>query len=288
MKLAGRTAIVTGASLGLGAEIAEQFAAAGASLMLCARNAAELEVQRKRLAAAYPNSRILAHRADISDRSDVDALFVAAASELGKLDIVVNNAGVYGPMGSIDTIDWDEWVQAIAINLTGVVYCSRKAVEAFKPNRYGKIINLSGGGATNPLPGISAYAASKAAVVRFTETLALEVKEFGIDVNAVAPGALATRLTDQLVAAGPKRVGAGLHERMTRLAKEGGTPLNVGASLCVYLASADSDGLTGRLIAAQWDPWPFDGAIKRKIDATDIYTLRRIVPADRGESWDKK
>jgi 3-oxoacyl-[acyl-carrier protein] reductase len=287
MTLAGRNAIVTGASLGLGAEIAEQFAAAGASLMLCARNAAELEAQRKRLADAYPNTRIFAHRADISNRSDVDSLFAAATSALGKLDIVVNNAGVYGPMGAIDAIDWDDWVQAIAINLTGVVYCSRKAVEAFKPNRYGKIINLSGGGATNPLPGISAYAASKAAVVRFTETLALEVKEFGIDVNAVAPGALATRLTDQLVAAGPERVGAGLHERMTKLAKEGGTPLNVGASLCVYLASAESDGLTGRLIAAQWDPWPFDDAIKGKIGKSDIYTLRRIVPADRGESWDK-
>jgi len=288
MKLTGRNAIVTGASLGLGAEIAEQFAAAGASLMLCARNAVELEAQRKRLAAAYPNSRIVAHRADIAERSDVDALFAAATSALGKLDIIVNNAGVYGPMGSIDAIDWDEWVQAIAINLTGVVYCSRKAVEAFKPNRYGKIINLSGGGATNPLPGISAYAASKAAVVRFTETLALEVKEFGIDVNAVAPGALATRLTDQLVAAGPERVGTGLHERMTKLQKEGGTPLNVGASLCVYLASPESDGLTGRLIAAQWDPWPFADAIKAKIDKSDIYTLRRIVPGDRGEHWDKK
>jgi 3-oxoacyl-[acyl-carrier protein] reductase len=126
-------------------------------------------------------------------------------SAFGKLDVVVNNAGVYGPMGSIDTVDWDDWVQAIAVNLNGLVYCCRKAVEAFKPQRYGKIINLSGGGATNPLPGISAYAASKAAVVRFTETLALEVKEFGIDVNAVAPGALATRLTDQLVAAGPER-----------------------------------------------------------------------------------
>jgi len=288
MKLAGRNAIVTGASLGLGAEIAEQFAAAGASLMLCARNAVELEAQRERLSASYPRSRIVIHRADVSSRSDVDALFAAATSSLGKLDIVVNNAGVYGPMGSIDTIDWDEWVQAIAINLNGLVYCSRKAIEAFKPQRYGKIINLSGGGATNPLPGISAYAASKAAVVRFTETLALEVKEFGIDVNAVAPGALATRLTDQLVAAGPERVGAGLHERMTKLQKEGGTPLDVGASLCVYLASADSDGLTGRLIAAQWDPWPFEDRIKSKIENSDIYTLRRIVPADRGEPWDKK
>jgi NAD(P)-dependent dehydrogenase (short-subunit alcohol dehydrogenase family) len=288
MKLAGRTAIITGASLGLGAEIAEQFAAAGAALMLCARNAMELEAQRKRLTAAYPHSRIFTHRADVSDRSDVDSLFAAAVDRLGKLDIVVNNAGVYGPLGSIDAIEWDAWVQAIAINLMGTVYCSRKAVEIFKRKRSGKIINLSGGGATNPLPGISAYAASKAAVVRFTETLALEVKEYGIDVNAVAPGALATRLTDQLLAAGPQRVGASLHQRMRKIQMEGGTPLGVGAALCVYLASSESDGLTGRLIAAQWDPWPFADAIKSKIDASDIYTLRRIVPGDRGEPWDKK
>jgi len=287
MKLSGRSAVITGASLGLGAEIAEQFAAAGAALMLCARNQAELEAQRARLTAAHPNARVLTHRSDVAKEAEVDSLFAAATDAFGKLDILVNNAGVYGPMGSIDAIDWNEWVQAIAINLNGVVYCSRKAVQAFKPHRYGKIINLSGGGATNPLPGISAYAASKAAVVRFTETLALEVKEFGIDVNAVAPGALATRLTDQLVAAGPERVGAGLHGRMTKLQKEGGTPLRLGASLCVYLASAESDGLTGRLIAAQWDPWPFDNTIMQKIDASDIYTLRRIVPTDRGESWDK-
>lgn len=287
MKLTGRSAIVTGASLGLGAEIAERFMAEGAAVMLCARNRAELEAQHARLSAAYPKAHIAAHRADVSVRDDVDALFDAAISSFGKIDVVVNNAGVYGPMGTIDTIDWDDWVQAIAINLTGLVYCSRKAIEAFKPNRYGKIVNLSGGGATNPLPGISAYAASKAAVVRFTETLALEVKEFGIDVNAVAPGALATRLTDQLVAAGPERVGSSLHGRMTKLQREGGTPLSVGASLCVYLASAESDGLTGRLIAAQWDPWPFADAVKARIDASDIYTLRRIVPADRGEPWDK-
>jgi NAD(P)-dependent dehydrogenase (short-subunit alcohol dehydrogenase family) len=287
MKLAGRSAIITGASLGLGAAIAEQFAAEGAALMLCARNAAELEAQRGKLAVTYPNARVMAHRADVAKTADIDSLFAAAASAFGKLDIVVNNAGVYGPMGSIDTIEWDEWVQAIAINLNGLVYCCRKAVEAFKPHRYGKIINLSGGGATNPLPGISAYAASKAAVVRFTETLALEVKEFGIDVNAIAPGALATRLTDQLIAAGPDRVGDSLHARMSKLAKEGGTPLSLGASLCVYLASAESDGLTGRLIAAQWDPWPFADEVKRDIDGSDIYTLRRIVPGDRGKPWDK-
>ena len=143
----------------------------------------------------------------------------------------------------------------------------------------------SGGGATGPLPGISAYAASKAAIVRFTETLALEMREWNIDVNAIAPGALMTRLTDQLIAAGSERVGAALHARMVKLKHDGGTPLSLGAALCGYLAGPESDGLTGRLIAAPWDPWPFSGEQRREIAESDIYTLRRIVPKDRGKAW---
>jgi NAD(P)-dependent dehydrogenase (short-subunit alcohol dehydrogenase family) len=212
-------------------------------------------------------------------------LFEEAQSRFGRLDVLVNNAGVYGPMGSIDTVDWDAWVQAIAINLTGTVYCARRAVMIFKPQRYGKIVILSGGGATSPLPGISAYAASKAAIVRFTETLALEMREWNIDVNAVAPGALMTRLTDQLLAAGPERVGAAFHARMVKLKQDGGTPLALGAAMCAYLASAESDGLTGRLLAAQWDPWPFSEEHRKEIAESDIYTLRRIIPKDRGRPW---
>jgi NAD(P)-dependent dehydrogenase (short-subunit alcohol dehydrogenase family) len=285
MSLAGRTALITGASQGLGAVIAEHFLAEGANVALCSRNAAELDAQRKRLAAAHGAERVWARPADISSTGDVDALFEAAQSRFGRLDVLVNNAGVYGPMGSIDAIDWDEWVQAIAINLTGTVYCARKAVTIFKPQRYGKIVILSGGGATSPLPGISAYAASKAGIVRFTETLALEVREWNIDVNAIAPGALMTRLTDQLIAAGPERVGAAFHARMVKLKQEGGTPLALGAAMCTYLASAESDGLTGRLLAAQWDPWPFSEGHRKEIADSDIYTLRRIVPKDRGRPW---
>lgn len=285
MTLTGRRAIITGASMGLGAAIAEQFVAAGAAVMLCARNEGELEAQRRHLSAAHPSARIATRIADVARADQVDELFAAAVADLGGVDVLVNNAGVYGPMGPIDKIDWEAWTHAITINLMGTVYCSRKAVELFKPGRYGKIINLSGGGATAPLPGISAYAASKAAVVRFTETLALEVTDDRIDVNAVAPGTLATRLTDQLIEAGPERIGAALHERIVKQAADGGTPLSVGAGLCVYLASAESDGVTGRLIAAQWDPWPFSAEIREDIAASDIYTLRRIVPAERGKGW---
>ena len=154
-------------------------------MVLCGRNGGELEAQFRRLSAVYDATRILAQRADVALRNDVDALFDAAQARFGRLSILVNNAGIYGPMGSIDTVDWDEWAHAIAINLTGNVYCARKAVEAFKPQAYGKILFLSGGGATSPLPGISAYAASKSAIVRFAETLALEVRDWNIDVNAV-------------------------------------------------------------------------------------------------------
>jgi 3-oxoacyl-[acyl-carrier protein] reductase len=165
----------------------------------------------------------------------------------------------------------------------GTVYPCRALVPHFLANKYGKIINLSGGGATNPLPNISAYAASKAAVVRFTETLAGEVGA-GIDVNAVAPGALATQMMDSAIDAGPDKVGKAFHERMLKLKAEGGTPLIKGAQLCAYLASSESDGVTGKLLSAVWDPWNALSAHRDDLKG-DIYTLRRIVPADRGKDW---
>ena len=110
--------------------------------------------------------------------------------------MLVNNAGVYGPKGLIEEVAWDEWEHAVRVNLFGSVLCCRAVLPHFRANGYGKIIQLSGGGATSPLPRLSAYAASKAAVVRFAETLAEELEGTGIDVNAIAPGALNTRLLD--------------------------------------------------------------------------------------------
>jgi NAD(P)-dependent dehydrogenase (short-subunit alcohol dehydrogenase family) len=198
---------------------------------------------------------------------------------------LVNNAGVYGPMGRIDEVDWKEWIDAVSINLMGTVYPSRAVLPHYLKRGRGKIVNISGGGATNPLPGISAYAASKAAVVRFTETMALEVKGHGIDINAIAPGLLATRLTDQLLAAGPGKVGQAFYNRISNSVKDGGTPLAVPAKLCVWLASAASNGVTGKLIAAVWDPYDKSPEHLAELNGTDIYTLRRIVPKDRGMGW---
>jgi 3-oxoacyl-[acyl-carrier protein] reductase len=284
--LTGRCAIITGASQGLGAEIAAHFVAEGASVMLCGRDGATLGATAERLAEqARPSQQVLSCVADVSRTADVDHLVEQAMARFGRLDILVNNAGVYGPMGPIEAVDWDDWVAAIQINLMGTVYPCRAVVPIMKAQGYGKIVNLSGGGATNPLPNITAYAASKAAVVRFSESLALELKAHRIDVNAVAPGALATRLLDQVIDASPDAVGAEFHAKMIRTREQGGTPLAKGAELCVYLASAASDGITGRLLSAVWDPWRTLQDRKAELDGSDIYTLRRIVPEDRKKDW---
>ena len=288
MKLKGRNAIVTGGSQGFGCAIVEAFLREGANVAFCARTSG---VVLERLAALkrnlQPGQRVVAKRCDISNSIDVAKFFSTANAELGALHVLVNNAGVYGPIGPTDEVDWEEWKRALEINLFGTLLITRCAMPLMKKQRYGKIINISGGGATNPLPRLSAYAASKAAVVRLTETLAEELREFHIDVNAVAPGALKTRLMEQVLQAGSERAGAEFFARNQKWIAGGATPMELGSDLCVYLASAQSDGITGKLLSAQWDPWENLEQFKADLNS-DIYTLRRIVPKDRGKSWGEK
>ena len=287
--LTGRAAIVTGASHGLGLAIARAFVDSGASVCLCAREAGPLESARAELARRGGlRQRVLALSADVSKPDDVARVAAEAGHAFGRVHVLVNNAGIYGPMGPIESVAWDDWVHAIEINVFGSVLMCRAVLPHFKQHRYGKIIQLSGGGATSPLPGLSAYAVSKAAVVRLVETLALEVRPFGIDVNAIAPGALNTRLLDQVLDAGPALVGDDFHRRARKQKEGGGTPVETGAELSVYLASAASDGVSGKLISAVWDPWSTLHEHARDLIDTDVYTLRRIVPKDRGLTWGDK
>lgn len=285
MKLLGKRAVITGASQGLGLAIARVFLAEGARILICARNAAELEAARQELDAEHPG-KVFAERRDVSLESDLDAFAATAERLLGGVDILVCNAGVYGPKGSIDTVDWAAWVQTVQINLTGTVYCCRAFLPQLRTAARAKILIISGGGATKPLPNLSAYAASKAGIVRFAETLAEELKAEGIDVNSIAPGALNTRFLDEVLAAGPEVVGEGFYKAAIKQRDSGGTSPELGARLCVYLASPAGDGITGRLISAQWDPWERMDSFKEEMHSTDVYTLRRIVPAERGKTWE--
>lgn len=301
--LAGRTALITGATRGLGLEIARAYVEAGVNgLCVCGRDATALRsavAELRELAqASGPDAagaqageaqaggpaKILGEVADVSDPEDVRRLVASAVAGLGGLTILVCNAGVYGPIGPAAQTDWSQWVRAVEINLFGSVLPARAVAPHLAERGYGKIVQLSGGGATGPLPRLSAYAASKAAVVRFAETLACELREHGVDVNAVAPGALNTRMLDELLVAGPERVGESFYRRALQQRERGGDPLRRGAELAVFLGSAASDGITGKLLSAVWDPWPQLPRRRADLDS-DLYTLRRIVPGDRGLDW---
>lgn len=285
--LAGRSAIITGANQGLGRAIAESFVRAGASVLLTARGEDLLLQVKQELAPLVTQAGQQVHvmRGDVADAASCAAVGKRARELFPELTALVNNAGVYGPMGPLEEIDLNAWEEAIRINLIGTVLMCREVIPVMRARGYGKIINLSGGGATAPLPRISAYAASKAAVVRLTETLAEELKDARVDVNAIAPGALNTRLLDEVLAAGPEKVGKTFYERSIKQSAEGGVPLEKGAALAVFLASAASDGITGRLLSAQWDDWANLPAQRDQLAKNDVYTLRRIVPQDRGLQW---
>ena len=285
MKLNGRNAIITGASQGLGKTIAEHFVRAGANVVMCARSESDLAAAQAELAKIAPHQKVIARICDVANEAQVNDVVEFALRELGSVQVLVANAGVYGPMGPTESVDLQEWRQALDINLFGVLLPARALIPHFKKTGGGKIVVLSGGGATNPLPNISCYAASKAAAVRLMETLAEELRDFHVDVNAVAPGALKTRLVEQVLAAGPEKVGAAFFAKNKKWAEEGATPLELGASLCVYLASQESDGITGKLFSAQWDPWRTMHEHREELATSDIYCLRRIVPEDRGKNW---
>jgi NAD(P)-dependent dehydrogenase (short-subunit alcohol dehydrogenase family) len=280
--LSGRIALITGANQGFGLEVARTYLSAGADLMLCARNTELLENARVELASlAEAGQSVLAMAADVSNAQQVRALVDTTINELGGLHILVNNAGVYGPKGQIEDVDWSAWTQAIEINVYGSILMCKTVLPHFKAQAYGKIIQLSGGGATSPMPRISAYAVSKAAIVRFAETLAEEVRGTGIDVNSIAPGALNTRMLDEVLEAGPEKVGRDFYERAVKQKDSGGVPLSRGAELAAFLASGASDGITGKLISAVWDNWEHWPDYREKLSGSDVYTLRRIVGRDR-------
>jgi NAD(P)-dependent dehydrogenase (short-subunit alcohol dehydrogenase family) len=287
MKLKNINALITGGSQGLGKAMAEHFLREGANVCICARSPGELAAAHKELKTGFPQRRILAECCDVSDETQVNQLASLVLREFGSLQALVLNAGIYGPMGPTESVSLDDWRRAMEINLFGILLPCRAWIPHFKKTGGGKIVVISGGGATNPLPNISSYAASKAAVVRLAETLAEELKPFHVDVNAIAPGALRTRFVQQVLDAGPEKVGADFFAKNKKWAEDGAVSLDLGARLAVYLASPESAGITGKLISAQWDPWEKLREFKDDL-AGDIYTLRRIVPKDRGKSWGDK
>ena len=282
MQLKDKVSIITGGSGGIGKAIAIAFAREGAHLVLASRTQSQLEASKQEI-ESLSEAKVEILRADVSDAKQVKDLVDFALERFATIDILVNCAGVLGPVGLSSEIDAQKWLEAVQINLFGTFLCIKAVLPVMMAKKKGKIINFSGGGAVSPRPRFSAYSAAKAAVVRLTETLAEEVKEYDIDINAIAPGAVNTRLLDEVLKAG-EAAGEELVKAIKQK-QDGGTPPEKAAELAVFLASSESDGLTGRLISAVWDNWRESPKHMDEIISSDIFTMRRIIPKDRGYDW---
>jgi len=284
--LRGKNIIITGASRGLGVHIAKAMWESGASLLLVARSKDALNDIQKRLESeSLPGQVVQIAVADLRLTTAIDKIIQKGRRIWNRLDGVVNNAGILGPIGPVWENHWEAWEETLRVNLLAPVALCRACVDWMKESGQGKIINLSGGGATGPRPNFSAYAVAKTGIVRFTEILAEEVRDLNIQVNSIAPGALNTDMLEIVLKEDPKNVGKGEYDSALRQRESGGTSPQRAAQLCVFLASSASDGITGKLISAIWDPWESLQDHLSDLKQNDIYTLRRIVPQDRGKEW---
>ncbi|MEW6382162.1 MAG: SDR family oxidoreductase [bacterium] len=273
MKLKGKIAIITGGSRGIGKAIARAFLAEGALVTITGRNQDELARAGEELSRV---GAIRSFRADIREEQEIRQLVAEVLNTFGTIDVLVNNAGIQGPIGKFWEVDCEDWADNIKVNLLGTVRCTRSVVPIMIAKKAGKIINLSGGGAAASRPCFSAYGAGKAALVRFTEILAEEVREYHIDVNALAPGAVNTRMLHEILEAEAKAGEKELRDARER-SEKGGTSPELAAALAVFLASSASDGLSGRLISAVWDNWQqFSPDRIASIMSGNLYTLRRV------------
>ncbi len=274
MKLEGRVAVITGSGRGIGRAIALAYAREGAKLALAARN--ESELQETVSVVSELGAEALAVRTDVTSQKDTERLADRVVERFGRIDLLVNNAGNSGPVGPLQGNDIADWVNTINVNLTGTFLVCRAIVPVMLEQSGGKIINLSGAGATNAWSNMSAYCSSKAAVVRLTEVLAQELDGKGITVNALGPGSVHTSMWDKMTEQAAQAGADFIHELGLRVTSGGGASIDECAELAVWLASDESGALTGRLISAATDD--FRGLPPRiaEIMGGDAYTLRRV------------
>lgn len=272
-RLESKVALVVGAGRGIGRAIALAFAVESARLALAARTPVQLEAVRE--ACIDAGAEAIVVPTDVSRRGDAERLARTVEERLGGIDILVNAAGTYGPIGVSWEVDPREWMRTIEVNLFGTFALCRAAAGSMRERGAGKIVLLGGGGAATPLPRFSAYASSKAAIVRLAETLAVELSPH-VQVNVIAPGLVDTSLQDEVLAAGENAGPLLAQIREARETGAGAVPPELAAELAVFLASAESGRLTGKLIAAPHDPWREWAGRGDELNSTPLYTVRRV------------
>ncbi|MDD2762719.1 MAG: SDR family NAD(P)-dependent oxidoreductase [Opitutaceae bacterium] len=268
--------VITGTSSGIGHALAGHLLAQGHHVWGFARSG------QAGLAAQYPAA-FRAIRCDVSDWDQVARAAREVHAAWPHADGLITCAGLQGAVGPAVAVDPQQWSATVRSNLDGTYYAIRAFHELLRhAPRRAKIVCFSGGGATKPRPNFSAYGVAKTGVVRLVETVAEELRSQPLDINAIAPGAINTRLTDEVLRLGPGVAGQAEYEAARKQKETGGGSLEKAIGLVAWLLSPASDGISGRLLAAQWDPWTTLDRHAKTLAGSEVYTLRRIVPEDRG------
>lgn len=267
-----KNVILTGAGGGIGKVITRHFLDAGANLILIDNS--EDSLDKLKIEHKENAHRIQYFTGDITNCGGIKSIINQVVAENEVIDVLINNAGIQAPIGPFQKNDLSLWKKNIDVNLFGAVNMTHSVLPSMIRYRKGKIINMSGGGSTSPRPNFSAYAIAKTGIVRFTETIAVELQKYNIDVNAVAPGAINTGMLDEVLESEDL---AGKEYMSSLKRKEiGGNDPNLAAELIIFLASEYSDGITGKLISAPWDPWNDKSFQDLLREDKDLATLRRI------------
>ena len=267
--LKNASVLVTGAGRGIGKRLALGFASAGAKVGLLARSKAELDLAHLEIEHAGGNA--LRIRADVTDFEQVNAAVERMRRDYGGVDVLVCAAATLGPIGQFVDQAPKAWAETVHVNLLGVMNACKAVLPRMIERRSGKIIVLGGSGSSSARPNFSAYAASKAAVVRLVETVAEEVRDHNIQINCMWPGKTYTHMTDEILRAGEK-AGEQETEDALEVRRTGGMTPEKQIQLALFLASEQSNHISGKLIHVS-DDW------KRLKDATihpETYTLRRV------------
>ena len=276
-KVKDKGVLITGAGRGIGKRLAIGFASRGARVGLLARSKAELDLADLEIEHAGGTS--LRLRASVCDFEQMAAAVDRMKTHYGTIDILICAAGLQGPIAPLAETSPKAWAATIETNLIGVMHSCRAVLPHMIERRSGKIIVISGRGGAGPRPWFSAYAASKAAVVRMVETLAEEVRDHNIQVNAMAPGGTYTSMTDEILKAGD-RAGWKENEEAQQVRLTGGIAPEKQIQLALFLASEASNHISGKLLHVN-DDWK---KLEHANLSQDIYTLRRTQKTSKEDS----
>ncbi len=268
VRLDGQVALVTGAGRGIGRAIALALSDAGAAVAVCARSEDEVTGVAGQIEGR--GRRALAVRCDVTDRQEVDGMVAAVQEALGPVDLLVNNAGQFGPVGPLAATDPDEWWQVLEVNLRGPLYCTRAVLPGMLARVRGRIVNVSSGVGFAAIPMLSAYVVSKTALYRLSENLAAETRGHGVMVFAIDPGLVRTAISESASSCGEPSIQQWFTDAF---ANQEDVSAESAAALVVYLASGAADVLSGRNIDVSDDVAQMV-ARAAEIKEHDFYVLR--------------